>query len=269
MLSKDKLWVTNASPLSLETVVTAFAACALLSVTSTEANKDTSSLRLELSIRKEIITCDTSISSNAAYEFRRAGPNFEIASSTSSSCTFKRQEITNWTKRSFPLTVARSAAVLVVVLCKSSFVKSLSLSVVAAPSVLLVLVVLTSTVVMIINVVVAVIVLKSFVVISPELDFSPLFVFEVLTSTVEAIVEWDFDIVIVVAVVGAVIISTPLPAAVIISPFPMVTVVGSCVVTAVSSPPPPLLFTASLLETFEKIAVFTKVFELEVTNKPT
>ena len=100
MLSKDKLWVTNASPLSLETVVTAFAACALLSVTSTEANKDTSSLRLELSIRKEIITCDTSISSNAAYEFWRAGPNFEIASLTSV-CTFKRQEITNWTKRSF------------------------------------------------------------------------------------------------------------------------------------------------------------------------
>ena len=105
MLSKDKLWITNASPSSPETAITAFAACELLSVTSTKANKDTSSLRLELSIWKEIVTCDTSISSIAAYEFRRTGPNFEIASSTSSSCTFKRQEITNWTKSSLSLTV--------------------------------------------------------------------------------------------------------------------------------------------------------------------
>ena len=62
-----------------------------------------------------------------------------------------------------------------------------------------------------------------------EIDFSPLFVFEVLTSTVVAIVEWDFGIVIVVAVVEAAIISTPLPVAVIISRFCVGVVLGSTV----------------------------------------
>ena len=86
----------------------------------------------------------------------------------------------------------------------------------------------------------------------------------VLVSVVIEIVGVDLGVVEVyteVAVVGSDVS--------IASPLPMVTVVGSCVVTAVSSPPPLPLFTASLLETFEKIAVFTVVFELEVTNKPT